>query len=301
MKPYKLIAGLGVGMAAMMLAGCNLEEDNNDSESGSGTATGRMSLRVTDAPTDSAEKVVVVFTGVTLQAEDGERTEFQFEESKEIDLLALQGENSAPLLEEVTLEAGEYEWIRLHVAAEENVSDSYIEIDGAQHDLSVPSGSQTGLKLVNGFTVPENDTADFTLDFDLRKGVVHNANGYLLKPVVRMVDNTTDGEIEGTVDSAVITAECAAAVYVYAGADVTPSDLGGEGAEPLITKFIDTRATGVTEYNFELAFLATGEYTLAFTCEANRDEIDTEDALNWLGVHTVTVTADETTTVDFGI
>jgi hypothetical protein len=37
--------------------------------------------------------------------------------------------------------------------------------------LLVPSGSETGLKLVSGFTVPSNGVVDYTIDFDLRHAI----------------------------------------------------------------------------------------------------------------------------------
>ena len=299
MKTKSLIGCIGVGLMAMSLTGCQVDDEDNGSDNGSGTLTGRMNLRVTDAPIDSADKVVVVFTGVTVQAEDGQRVEYEYEEPREIDLLSLQGQTTASLLEEVELEAGDYEWIRLHISAETGVSDSYIEVDGAQHELNIPSGAQTGLKLVNGFTIEEDETSNYTIDFDLRQSIVHNPQGYKLKPTLRLVTDDETGTVDGTVDGGLITAECSAAIYVYAGADVTPGDLGGEDAQPVTTKLVDTDATGVTEFEYELAFMATGEYTLAFTCEADLDDPETDDTLTWLATHSVTVTAGGSATVDF--
>ncbi|WP_189608134.1 DUF4382 domain-containing protein [Saccharospirillum salsuginis] len=258
-----------------------------------------MNLRITDAPIDSADKVVVVFTGVTVQAEDGQRVEYEYEEPREIDLLSLQGQTTESLLEEVELEAGDYEWIRLHVAAETGVTDSYIEVDGAQHDLRIPSGAQTGLKLVNGFTIEEDQTSNYTIDFDLRQSIVHNPQGYKLKPTLRLVADDDTGTVDGSVDGGLITAECSGAIYVYAGVDITPGDLGGEEVQPLTTKLVDTDATGVTEFEYELAFMAAGEYTLAFTCEADLDDPEADDTLEWLATHSVTVTAGGSATVDF--
>lgn len=300
MKKITLVGCLGAGLLAMSLTGCDVEEDDHSSDNGgSGSVTGRLNLRVTDAPIDSADKVVVTFTGVTVQSEAGQRVEFEYQEPREIDLLSLQGSITDSLLEEVELEAGEYEWIRLHVAAEQGVSDSYIEVDGAQHELHIPSGAQTGLKLVDGFTIDEDRTSNYTIDFDLRKSIIQNPHGYKLKPTLRLVENGNSGTIDGSVDGGLITAECSAAIYVYAGADVSADDLGGEGADPITTKLVNTDATGVTEFDYELAFMATGEYTLAFTCEADLDDPETDDDLAWLATHTVTVTAGSTVTVDF--
>ena len=65
--------------------------------------------------------------------------------------------------------AGDYNWVRLMVSAEQDgVMDSYLTDDnGAQTEIYVPSGSQRGLQLVSGFTVMAGTTTDFTIDFDL--------------------------------------------------------------------------------------------------------------------------------------
>jgi hypothetical protein len=142
-------------------------------DSGDGDSTGTMNLDVTDAAVDSAARVVVQFDGIELKPADGEVLTFDYDQSRQIDLLALQGNNSEPLLDGETVEAGEYEWIRVMVTGERMSLDSFIETeDGAQHAMYIPSGAETGLKLVSGFTVPVGGSADSTIDFDLRKSVV---------------------------------------------------------------------------------------------------------------------------------
>lgn len=282
---------IGAGLAALILTGCNLEL---------APEPGRLDLDITDAPVDSAEKVVVVFTGVTLQAEDGTRIELDFNEPKELDLLSLQNGETASLLDEQELKSGDYEWIRLLVMANGVSSNSYIEVDGARHQLVIPSGSETGLKLVSGFTVDSEETTHVTIDFDLRKSVVLANDEYKLKPALRLVDNSEAGHISGTVDNSLIGPDCHGAVYAFSGADVTPGDMGGLAEEPVTTTLVDTDETGVTTYEYDLSFLNAGDYTLSFTCEADQDDPEAADSLMWEGTQTVTVTADQTTEAHFG-
>ena len=110
--------------------------------------TGHLSLSVTDAPVDSANHVIVSFSGVVIKPHDGQEQVFTFDEPKEIDLLSLQGTSSESLLTDEEVPAGDYEWIRLMVNAQhDGVLDSYIEMtDGTQPEQWVPSGEQTGLK-----------------------------------------------------------------------------------------------------------------------------------------------------------
>lgn len=294
---FYLKAITGVAVAGLGLAGCNL----------GGTGTGTFSLQVTDAPVDGAEAVVVTFVGVQLQPANGDRIDITYDAAKEIDLLALQGGDTAALLNGETVSAGEYEWIRLQLDAEAGSSASYIQLSGQQHNLTIPSGSETGLKLVRGFTVPANGSASFTIDFDLRKSVVETGGAnpsYILKPALRLVDNTQVGRITGTVSDSRVSAmngDCSvgAAVYVYEGLDATVTDVGGD-AEPVASALVDTTVTGVTEYGYTAAFLTEGDYTVSFTCDGDLDDPATGgQAMEFVGTQNVSVTADQSSTANF--
>ena len=198
----RIIKAGGLAMAMLMafvLMGCSGEGGN-----GGGSSAGTLTLSVTDAPVDDAASVVIQFTGVELHAASGERLNFTYNPPRQIDLLALNGGGSELLLDE-EVPAGHYNWLRLQVAAE-NGTDSFIELlDGAVHPLRIPSGDQTGLKLVRGFDVPAGGLADFTIEFDLRKSV-HAPPGlggdYILRPTLRIVNNTQVGSIAGVVAEA---------------------------------------------------------------------------------------------------
>jgi len=154
----KLAQFVGLGLATMGLVACGgggTTDSNNNLTTQSGT--GLMSLAVTDAPIDKAEKVVIRFTHVELQpVDDGERVVIYFDEPttdqelvgppegetetspevavqdvdseatqktvREIDLLTLQGENSEFLFEEVEVPAGNYAWIRFYLEPDELAS-----------------------------------------------------------------------------------------------------------------------------------------------------------------------------------
>lgn len=268
--------------------------------------TGTFSLGITDGPVDDAVNVVVEFTGVSIKPVDGEVIEFNFTEAKQIDLLQLQGSASDSLLTNETVVAGDYEWIRLHVTAEQNgVMDSYLEMkDGTQIELRIPSGAETGLKLVNGFTIAAGGTASFTIDFDLRKSVIKPAGmpSAMLRPALRLVNNLTVGSIIGTIDENLVMSSCIDAsiddgsVYAYSGAGVTPTDIQGTTSDPLVTALVHLSEEG---YTYELGFLPEGEYTLAYTCGASNDDPLTADNVEFMGSTTVTVLADMASSHDF--
>ena len=260
---------------------------------------GRMSLQITDSPVTSAKRVVVEFTGLEIKPVGAAGPEVFDFTPRQIDLLALDGGGSELLLADELLPAGEYESIRLKVNAGRTGSDSFIELDdGSVHPLFIPSGNQSGLKLIRGFTIGAGSTHNFTIDFDLRKSVIHPpglGDPYLLKPVLRLVNNLEVGTIDGTVATALIVEGCVPAVYVYTGADVVPNDLGS-ATPPLASTAVNLdNATGI--YRFKLAFVPAGVKTLAFTCAADEDAADVDDAISFSTPINVTVTAGTTTTV----
>lgn len=291
MKRYPLV-GLAL-VSAFVLTGVSCGSDSEE--------FGSISLAVTDAPVDSAARVVVEFTAVEIQPAGGERELFEFSSPRQIDLLALQGGETELLLDDELLPTGRYNFILLHVNAGLDASDSFIELDnGNVHALFIPSGNQQGLRLVQGFTVTQNGNVDFTIDFDLRKSVVSPAGlggPYILRPALRMVDNTEVGAIEGTVDVSLIVQDCSPAVYLYEGADVTPSDTRTDSG-PLTSGLVELDTEG--QYVYRVAFLEEGDYTVAFTCEADLDDPETADDISFTGgTANATVVADATAEVNF--
>lgn len=265
--------------------------------------TGQMSVQVTDAPVDGAEAVVIQFTGMEVQGTDGVRQQFVFNPVRTLDLLSLQNGNAAPLLTPVTLPAGSYAWMRLMVQAQyDNVFDSTITINGSQYEMWIPSGSETGLKLNRGFVVPQGGLAAFTLDFDLRHSIVQPIGqpGYLLKPVLRMVNTATVGSIAGSIDSALVASACSGnalgAVYVYSGAGVVPDDMDGDAGDPLASANVSLGPDG---YAYKVSFLSPGSYTVAWTCAAASDNPGSDEALDFFGTATLSVSSGQTTTYNF--
>lgn len=278
----------GFALSTLLLAGC-----------GDDPQTGKLSLAVTDAAVDDATSVVVTFSGVELQPKDGVPVSFVFDNPRQIDLLALQGGLSAPVLTDVSVPAGEYVWIRLMVASSRGSTESFVVLDDASvHPLYVPSGAESGLKLHSHMVIAAGGIADFTVDFDLRKSVHAPMGGsteYMLRPSLRLVDNLEVGAIAGTVSAGRVPTGCTPAVYAYQGA-VTPDDMGS--AVPPLTSSPVTAATG-GGYEYRLAFLAAGDYTVAFTCDAALDLPDTDDAVVFGATASATVVADQTTRIDF--
>jgi hypothetical protein len=110
------------------------------------------------------------------------------------DLLTLRNGVSA-VLGTSQLPAGSYSQIRLMIG-----SGSNVVVDGSALPLEIPSGIQTGLKLVHAFTIEEDKLYELTLDFDAERSVVNQGNSsYRLQPTIRVISTVTSGTISGIV------------------------------------------------------------------------------------------------------
>ncbi len=288
----RFIKGLSITTLAAAIAACGGSDD---------AATGTASFDITDAPTTEFTEVFITFTGISVKPSEGKAIEFTFDEAKTLDLLTLQGGATAPLLDDTELPAGEYEWIRLTL----DVDSSYVtEAGGGQRTLFIPSGAQTGLKLIDGFTVKPGGNSDFTIDFDVNKSIVDPQGGmadYYLKPVLRLVENEQASSITGQVDYALINsirgvddtsgelADCEyeGSIYIYRGIDVTPTELNiySVGGPLMMVPVTANASDGF--YSYEAAFLPNDNYTLAYSCQLDDNEMD--DGVEFDGIQTVTV------------
>lgn len=276
---------------------------------GSSGGTTQMKLAVADAPVDGATAVIVKFTGVELTGNGGNPVTINFAQPKTIDLLNDSGKASAVLFDQ-PIPSGSYGQVRLVVIADGNPSNSYIDIsDGSRHGLRVPSGEQSGLKLVSGFNAPDSGVVDYTIDFDLRKAITcpaGQAPACILKPALRLVDNKTVGNIQGTVNASLVPTDCTPAVYLYAGTVTAPEDNNGAATssntnQPLASKVPQVTAQAGGGYYYQFTFLPPGSYTAAFTCKASLDNPDQADpTVTFSPIKSgISVTSQNTATVNF--
>lgn len=305
----KTVSGLFVCGIAALLAACGSGTPSNGSSGNGGTGT--FTLGLTDAPIDEANKVVVEFVGVELRGDHLDQPlVFDFA-PKTIDLLDLQGVSTATLIDNQPVPAGTYREIRLKVNVDDDGElESFIElVDGSRHELKVPSGAQSGLKIKKNLVIPDGGAGVFTVDFDVRRSIVVAGRidkpnvKFLLKPVLRLVENDDTGDIVGQVDSALLTAPTCSdadplsdnAVYLYAGADVVPDDIDNSddtNVEPLTTSLVSDAG------RYVFGFVEAGDYTLAFTCNAGDEDVEQDDELQFAGSRNVSVIAGQVVTAD---
>ncbi len=260
---------LPVALATALVAACG--GGSGGSSSDSKATTGSMKLSVTDAPVDSAQEVWVQFRAVEFKPEGGAPVMQELKDAngtptpRRINLLPLQNGRTSVLLDGVQLPAGNYEWLRLIVDNESNVRDSYIMVEGNECELRIPSGDESGLKLIRGFTLPAGGSLALTADFDLRKSIrqppgqqgmgVNCTQGYLMKPVLRLVQDSEAGAITGRVDPSLLSAaDCTRMVYAFsdgtnAAGTTVPDDYDGTAPDPVQMVKADA-VTGAYQLSF---------------------------------------------------
>jgi hypothetical protein len=272
--------------AASAIGACSGGGSGGGSAAG---ASGSLTLSLIDAPVKDANEIWLAITNLSLKPHgDGPALDFPLSPPLAVDLLTLTPDNAATLLDGVTVPAGEYDWLEMDVSAafDGSVDDGHVSTAvGGVEELQVPSGR---VRLVSGLTITADQATRFMIDWDVRSGLVRppGQQGFLLRPAFRVIDMTAYGTLTGTVAAENLQdASCLAdnaddvgvgnAIYVFAGAGVTPDDIDAIDPNPVATIDVEQNATG--DFVFH-TLLSPGTYTLAFTCQAGNDDPDTDDA-----------------------
>ena len=198
--------------------------------------------------------------------------------------------------------AGDYQWIRLTIDASQS---SITLTDGLVYPLTFPSGSQSGLKVVSGFTVAAGSKVDFIIDINLRKAVTLANGSYNLVPTLRLVNNQHLGAIAIMVKktfmiggTSITSATCSPAGYIYSGSNVTPVDINTTSTiQPIETTSLSANDTN-SNYVYRVAFIAPGDYTVALTCATN-DDPTAVDIIKFSATKNATVTTSTPTSINF--
>lgn len=174
-------------------------------------SSGTLRVALTDAPACGFDHVYVTVERVrvhqtsTANDNDAGWSEVVLNPAQRIDLLGLTNGVLAEL-GQTSLAAGQYTQVRLVLSANGSgaLANSVVPTGGVETALDTPSATQSGLKLIHGFTVQANMLTDLVLDFDACRSVVRKGNGgFNLKPVIAVIPRTTTA-IVGTVDPALI-------------------------------------------------------------------------------------------------
>jgi hypothetical protein len=208
MKNIKLLLGTLSVLTLLFAYGCQDLDSLQDTDQ-----QGHLVIKLTDAPfpIDMIDSAMVYITKVEIRMKsEGEELGYPYitlleelEEPLEFNLLELRNGITAELVD-MEIEAGHYDLIRLYVE-----EASLTVKEGETYNMKVPSGSQTGIKM---FMKPDLHvagglTTEVLLDFNIEKSFILKGNtkspagikGFNFKPVIRAVNITTTGTIEGMV------------------------------------------------------------------------------------------------------
>jgi hypothetical protein len=290
-------------------------------------ATGALNIGLTDGPVDNAVAIYIQFTGLELKSAGGPAEIYPIDPDAcdvadaagncTIDIMKLQGTEYRTLFSK-DLPVGDYQWLRLLVNAEQNVVDSYVTVENEDESLMdcplwIPSGEETGLKIISGMTVTANGVSKYMLDFDARTSITappglaslveQCLQNYVLKPAIRIVDETEVGSIAGTIDPSVLNTLNAQNeevlidgcrdedtdgivdhldIYVFEDFDAQNNpaiadDYDGQN-DPITSAIARWNGTNST-YEYEVGYLLAGDYKLGLTCTADVDVMPNDNGL----------------------
>jgi len=258
----------GSGLALLLLPLVFITVSCGGGGGDSGGSTGTMNLSITDQATTDYRAIYVTIKQVEVQ-KDGESgwqvVPLKFEK-KTINLLVLvNGVREELAL--ATLATGHYTQMRLILTDDPDDSLNILSrkhhygnyfIDNSDQDipLKIPSGFQTGIKIVKGFDINTNETTELILDFDAARSIVKagSSGQWLLKPTVKVLEAKDCSIILGSVkdEGSVPVSGVLVSAQVYNSAD-------GVAEEDRV----EVKAATLTDEsgNYKL-FLEPGTYTL---------------------------------------
>jgi len=260
-QTFRLLSAIALG--TLGVAGCS------DS---SGTSTGQLTVRLTDAPFPFSDIARVDVYVVRVDARKTEPTDDEAADESNMDqwttvaspgtlvnLLDLAGGKTMNL-GAATLATGTYDGFRLII----DPSQSVLTLaDGTHPDVKFPSAGQSGIKVKLDQPIElTEDGSVMTLDFDVGSSFVmrgNNArNGFIFKPVVHAVAQDITGSVTGSVraNSATGAGVSGATVEV-----LTAGSLIDDADPTHIVRTTSTDANG----DYRIGFLLPGTYVVRAT------------------------------------
>ena len=236
---------LALAALAVAFYGCNIGGDN----------TGRLSLSLTDKPTHDYKEVWVTIQDIYVHAEgdaEGIWTKI-LDVDRTVNLLTLA--NGVRLeLGVVDLDPGHYTQMRLMIGTVNSVdpgqhANYIVDTQDEVHALKIPSGVQSGLKLVQGFDINANSTTELIFDFDVAASIVATGNSgkYILRPTIHQID---DSQTRTIIKGFVKTAEGAAIPGAEVSLQIYKPRADGQDFKDEITRYGATVTDSAGAYSF---------------------------------------------------
>lgn len=230
MDKMKRIAVLAV---IVMLCGISFVRCSSDEEVGSGS----LKVVLTDAPFpfESVAEANVTITKIEArrarEEDESEGSPFIVLSEEEMSFNLLDLTNGiTETLAEIEVPVGSYDLIRLYVS-----DASVVMAGGANYDVRVPSGEQTGIKVFvkPSIIVDGGLTTELLLDFDVSRSFIPQGNangssgitGFNFRPTIKAANLSTAGRLIGTVTDSLDLAAESALITVFAQDTVNTSSI----------------------------------------------------------------------------
>ncbi len=187
MKRLSILIG-AIILIGLLVLSCT--KNLNQTES-----SGTLKLYLTDASA-TFDRVDITFAEISAHI-DGEWVTIRGDDPITVNLLEWNNGKSF-VIGSADLPAGHYTQIRLKIL------NASVTMGGQTFPLPIPSGAQSGLKLLANFDIEPGMTYELVLDFDVHRSIVmrgrfHNPLRFLFKPVIRVIPKSVTGAITGLV------------------------------------------------------------------------------------------------------
>jgi hypothetical protein len=178
-----------VALALFALAGCS--DNSTDADNNSGQA--RIVVEAFDSPPPGElEHIYLNVEQVAVHQVDSGWIVLA-EPDSTFDFLELTNGTTAVLVD-TSLPLGSYTQLRLVVS-----DSNEVVVDGETYPLTVPSGSESGVKINLNFEVVADELFEVYVDFDAAKAVNWNPQKYILHPVFKAFKKVTSVRLSGIV------------------------------------------------------------------------------------------------------
>lgn len=207
-----------VSLTVMLLIAAGCSDDSTGPMQGNGT----IKLYMTDSPA-SYDSVIVFIQRIEVHRSSNDSTDGWIvidNNLRSFDLLQLRNGTTIVVGDSV-LPSGTYNQIRFVLT-----DGCYVVDGGIKHDLTVPSGMQSGIKINHTFTIQANVLYELMIDFNVELSIhITGNNNYILRPVLRCIPLSSSGSVSGQVQPI----DAQAIIFTTSGSDTitTYTDLLG--------------------------------------------------------------------------
>lgn len=272
MKKLNLVSAVILVLLTIVTISCSSNDDTNYPNG----EKSKTNFYMTDAPTDNTNVKGVIVTVAAVKINGISIENFT---KTTIDLMQYQN-GMTKLLGDLELNAGTYSNITLvldhQTDASGNAPGSYVLMTNGTVKAIQSSSNQININ--STFEVLSSSENDIVLDFDVRKAIVASGSNDFkfvssseLSNSIRVVNEASAGEIKGAAND---TQNTSARIIVYAyhkGTFNANTETTEQGSGVLFANAINSSGVNKSTGNFELNFLAKGDYELHFVSYTDTD------------------------------